>query len=488
MLCAAFLVGVAVRSWVDIDAFRVYVGTLVSLVLVFWFWKNITVRSGFLVFFVLCSGILRYSISLPQNSSDFIGHYVRQKVTLIGTVIAEPDTRLNNVKLTLGHLRLSGGTALSGKLLATVKLYPEYHYGDVLKFSCALKPPEPFEDFAYDRYLARSDIYALCYQPTVTVAGQGNGNWLLSSIYVFKSRVQQVMNRGLPEPQASLLSSIVLGSRRGLPETLVADFNTTGLTHLVAISGAQITLVVNLLGLLLPYLGIGRRKAFYLVSGALVVYLVLIGAPASAVRAGVMGWLLLFAYHVGRITQAWRLLLYAAVVMILFNPKILRDDVGFQLSLAAVAGLVYLQPLFEKLLRKVPEAFGLRAALAMTLAAQVATLPLISAQFGRVSLVSPISNLLVFPVSAFVMVAGILAIPLAWFLPLGIAWLPFLPAYFPLAYLIAVAEHLAVWPLAQLKAVLPGLLLIPSYVALAWATQKFQRWVEGRERYVVKNS
>ena len=431
-------------------------------------------------------GVFRYGHAQPLAGPGFVGSISGQEVTLHGTVISEPDVRISNAKLTIGGLRSVRGQVLWGKVLLTIPLYPEFRFGDVVRVQCQLDHPEPFDGFAYDRYLARSDIFAVCYYPTVTVVEQGRGDPVRSAIFTFKARLQQVINRGLPEPQASLLSSIILGSRRGLPATLVDDFNATGLTHLVAISGAQITLVVNLLRALLPYLGVHRRKSFYLISVSLAAYLVLIGAPASAVRAGLMGWLLLFAAHVGRLPQAWRLLLYAAVAMVAVNPKILRDDVGFQLSFAAVAGLIYLQPVLERLFSWVPERGGLRVALAMTLAANLFTLPLVSAQFGRVSLVSPLANVLVFPVSAFVMVAGILALPVAWVVPLALAWLPFLPAYFPLAYLTSVAEHLRRLPLAQTGFQLPILLLLPAYLGLAWLTARLKRWLEERERYALR--
>lgn len=445
--------------------------------------------------------MFRYGSSTPAAGPAFIGSLTGRETTLEGVVVAEPDARLGNVKLTLGELRDRSNRMLDGKLLATTRLYPEYRYGDVLSVRCKLEQPEPFNGFAYDRYLARSDIYALCYYPAITVVERGppssvqgglrragRGHPLRAAIYSFKATLQRAINRGLAEPSASLLSAIILGSRRGLPPELVDAFNATGLTHLIAISGAQITLVVGLLVALLPYLGVHRRVGFYLTTAALVAYLTLIGAPASAVRAGIMGWLLQFAYHVGRAAQAWRLLLYAAVAMVALNPKILRDDVGFQLSVAAVAGLIYLQPVLERVLRWVPEAKGLRVALAMTLAANVFTLPLVSAQFGRVSVVSPLANLLVFPIPAFAMMAGAAALVPAMVLPAGFAWAVFLPVHLPLQFLVAVAETMARWPISVLTLQLPALLLLPSYLGLSWLTRWLKRWLEERERYRVGNS
>lgn len=482
---AAFLLGVAVRSWVALDQFAAYLGFLASLTLAVFLWRTAAIRWVPVVLAAACLGVVRYGLTLPAVGPGFVGWYHGRTLTVAGTVIAEPDVRLASTKLTLGRLQRLDGSRLDGKLLVSTRLYPEYQYGDYLRVTCKVEKPEPFNDFAYDRYLARQDIYATCAFPMLQRIGQGQAQPLFALIFQIKGWFQQAINRALPEPQASLLSSMVLGSRRGLPPELVEAFQVTGLTHLIAISGLQIMLVITWLGAAMPYAGIPRRVGFLLITIGLAAYLVLIGAPASAVRAGVMGWLALAASQSGRVTESWRVLLYAAVAMVAVNPKILRDDVGFQLSFAAVSGLLYLQPLLEQVFARVPEARGLRAALAMTLAAHVFTLPLIAVQFGRISFISPVANVLVFPVSSAVMLPGIAGSGLAGALPLSWAWLPMLPTYVPLAYLTTVAEYLARWPLAQLQLQLTGWLLVPSYFGLAWGTRWLKRWVEEREQYVI---
>lgn len=503
--CGGFLVGVALQSWLlpAGSSFWEYLILLAASITVVVFWKTLPIRFCGIVVLAMAFGAMRQTGTIPTPDSSFVGSLAGREITLNGTVIFEPDVRLNNTKLTIGELRIVPPSSVNfqgrrdpapavtdyglvkGKVLVTTRLYPEYHYGDELSVRCKLERPEPFEGFAYDRYLARQDIYGLCYYPSITRVGERNGNPVISRIYRFKARMQQTINRGVPEPEASLLSAIMLGSRRGLPPELIAAFNLTGLTHLIAISGAQITLFIGLLGGLLPYFGVHRRVAFYLVTTFLVVYLILIGAPASAVRAGMMGWILQFAYHVGRMTQAWRLLLYAAVAMVASNPKILRDDVGFQLSFAAVAGLVYLQPFLERRFAFVPEKGGLRTALAMTLAASVFTLPLVSAQFGRVSVAGLLANVVVFAIPSFAMIGGLVILPLTMLVPVAWYWLAWLPVTLALSVLVAVAEWFARLPGAVLAFKLPGLLVLPSYVGLAWMIRRLKRWEEEREKYVI---
>ena len=479
-----FLCGVFLAPAATPGPFRYFVLALAAMVLSAWWWNDRTVRIAFLLVIALCAGVWRYQASLPARGPSFIGNIQGGEVAVTGTVVAEPDVRLGNTKLTLGQLRGRNGEPLHGRLLATVRLYPEHRYGDVLRVTGAVKPPAPFDDFAYDRYLARSGIFAVSYYPAVELVAQGQGNPAYAALLAVKFRAQRVINHGLPEPSASIFSAMLLGSRQGLPPELVAAFNVTGLTHLVAISGAQIALLISLVSAVLPYFGIHRRRAFYLLTALLVAYLALIGLPASAVRAGVMGWLALFSYHLGRRAPGIRLLLYAAVAMVAVNPRILRDDVGFQLSFAAVAGLLTLSPLLERAFSRVPEFFGLRTALAMTVAANIFTLPLIAAQFQRLSVISLLANILVFPVSAAAMVAGLFGLLVApWAGSLG--WALWLPTHAPLAYLTALALWFSRLPFAQVTLALPRLLLVPSYFALALGVRWLRCWLQEKERYVL---
>jgi competence protein ComEC len=140
------------------------------------------------------------------------------------------------------------------------------------------------------------------------------------------------------------------------------------------------------------------------------------GAQASIVRAGVMGGLLVYAGFIGRRGSAINVLILAGAVMVYLNPLILRDDIGFQLSFLATLGLVYISPIFESFSKKPPTAYYLL--LTTTLAAQVLTLPIIISSFGKVSLISPIANMIILgfiPLSMFLGFASGL---------LGMVWLP----------------------------------------------------------------
>jgi len=451
LLC--FVIGVGLASFSDFDYFFVYLLILIFGVSGLIFWPHKFWRWLFLGGAIIGLGIFRYQLSLPKTDETKIWFYNNQRLTFQGLVIGEPDVRINHTKLTVaanGPVVNGERRAVEGKVLINVSLYPEYQYGDLVEVNCQLKPPEPFNGFAYDRYLAINDVYSQCSYPRVKLISRGNADWLLGQIFGFKNKLNAIINYNLPEPQASLFSAIILGSRRGIPQELSDQFNITGTSHLVAISGLNITIITAILMQLGLAFYLPRQKVFWFVTAALILYMILIGFPASAVRAAIMGWLVILAMYLGRLNRSTNALIFAASLMILINPKILRDDVGFQLSFCAVLGLIYLSPLFEKWLEKIPSALGLRESLQMTLAAQISTLPLIVYNFGRLSLIGPVANLLVLPTSSYLMAAGLLAIFLSLLAPV-IAQYLFWPVWLILTYLIKVVEFLALVPLAALN-------------------------------------
>ncbi|MBT4056494.1 ComEC/Rec2 family competence protein, partial [Candidatus Peregrinibacteria bacterium] len=231
----------------------------------------------------------------------------------------------------------------------------------------------------------------------------------------FKGVFENRLGRLFPEPYSSLMAGLLLGSRKGIPADLMEDFNKTGLTHIVAISGYNITLVIIVVFGLFGFLT--RKVRVVMATIFVVVFVILVGASSAVVRAGIMGIISLFAVYFGRKGEIYVSILLAAFLMNLWNPKIAVIDIGFQLSFLATLGLVYVSPWLEKapgllgkILGKVPRFFLIRENFVLTLSAQVFTLPVILKSFGRISLLCPISNVFVLPFIPFAMIFGFLAV------------------------------------------------------------------------------
>ncbi len=422
-------------------------------------------------------GLWRYALSMPVNSSGNIQYYNGYFADVTGLITGEPDVReaSQRLEITVKSIEIKGKTdkaqKADGKLLVATALYPQYKYGDVIRTECELMAPEPFDDFAYDRYLARYNVYAVCYYPKVVeTVGSGQGNRLVAGVLAIKNKMKHILNRGLDELPASLARAMLLGDKRGLPEDVREAFSCAGLSHLAAISGMHISIISAMVMTGLIYLGFRRRQAYYLATLFLLFYIILIGLPASAIRAGIMGFLVLTAMELGRLNRAVNSLVLAAAVMLLMNPRLLRDDIGFQLSFAAVAGLVFFYPLGSALYRRLEDRFsiptaggGVAAILLVTISAQLATWPLTAYYFSSFTWVAPMSNLVVLWVLPFLFVSLVGGLVIAFFLP-GFGYLALLPARLILDYIIAVARYAAAF--AGNNEYRTGWLFVAVYYAL----------------------
>jgi len=387
------------------------------------------------------------------TSKDKIIQYndLDEKVVFTGYVAKEPDKRSNNTKLTIQTER--------GRVLATTRRYPEYKYGDELKIIGKLKTPTVFEDFNYRGYLAKDGIYSVMYYPKIESTGNNRGNFFYKTIYSFKNKIKQVVEKIMPLPEVAILEALTLGNKQGLTDNLKNQLNISGTRHITAISGMHIIILTKALMAILIGIGLWRGQAFYIALGILVLFIIMIGAPASAIRAGIMGGILLFAKKIGRLNNSGRAIVFAAAVMLALNPLLLKFDVGFQLSFLAALGIIYIKPIFDvwlnKLLpKKLKDWFNkgeikkeIPGVITMTFAAQIATLPILVYNFGRISFVSPLANVLIVPALPYVMGTGFIfsLASLIWsFLGRILIW----PTWLVVAYVAKLVEWLSKIPFA----------------------------------------
>ena len=359
---------------------------------------------------------------------------------LIGKIIKEPDMRSNNIKLTL--------KTEEGRVLITTGNYPEYFYGDVLKIKGKLKTPTIFEDFNYKNYLAKEGIYSVMYFPQIEILERDEGFFVYQAILKLKNKITEKIEEIMPFPEVSLLEGIILGNKQIYSEEIKNELSITGTSHIVAISGMNIVIISEILMFVLIGIGMWRKQAFYFVLALIFLFIIMVGAPASAVRAGIMGAILLYAQKIGRLSNATRIMIFAGAIMLIFNPLLLRYDVGFQLSFLAVFGLIYIKPILDELLIKIikkDELNGLLQIITTTIAAQIAVLGILIYNFGRISFISPIANILIVPAIPFLTAIGLIFISgtVVWsFLGKVLLW----PTYIGTAYVLRIVDWLSKIP------------------------------------------
>lgn len=439
-----FIFGIGIGSFAPIP-FYVYIpiGLLILIILVLKrLDKLIWIVAFSILFFIL--GIVRYQISFPQINENHIAFYNVSKVTFQGKVIKEPDERLDKTKLTIGNIILEGPTlkSVNGKVLINMPLYSGYEYGDIIKIECKLQEPGIIDNFDYHEYLARYDIYSTCYWPKVTLVEKQQDSFLYSALLSVKARAKFVIDTKLSEPQSSFISALILGLKRSVPQQMRDWFAYSGTAHLLAVSGLHVSILTKMLMIfLVSTLLIHRKKAFWFALVLISLFILLAGAPASAVRAGIMGLALLYAEKLGRPYSSMRILLLAATIMLFINPKLLKADIGFQLSFTAVLGLYFLSPWFNQYFKHVPNfrLMPIRKYLSATLSAQIFVLPLILYYFGNLSLIAPLANIIILSIMPLVMAFGFL------FVIFGLihAWLSYIilwPLWILLTFVILIAK------------------------------------------------
>jgi competence protein ComEC len=452
------------------------------LISVFWQYKKIAVLGFCILFF--STGIFWQKTAESKILNNELKSFndKNEKITLTGIVNNDPEVKEKIIKLQIEDLKLEiggGWKDVSGKVLVTTRRYPEYQYGDKLKIIGKLETPPIFESFNYRDYLKKDGIYSVMNWPEIEAIGFGFGNPVFQTLFSFKNKFKETAQKFIPPPQEGFLEALIFGDEENIPNEWKNKLNFTGTRHIAAVSGMNITIISALILNFLLALGFWRGQAFYFSIILLVFYILTIGAPASAVRAGIMGGLFLTAQQFGRLSAASRAVVFASTIMLFLNPLLLRLDVGFQLSFLAIIGMIYLQPIFSEFLKKIPSFrfFPLRTTLAATLSAQVFTLPILIYNFGYMPLISPLTNILIVPFLApITILIFIFSLTGMIFSPLG--YILSFPTWLSLAYLTKIIDIFSRFPLASLKTGNVSLaFLVVVYLILgitAWRLQKSQ--------------
>lgn len=428
--CLSFVGGIFISSLASISQLFM-LGILIFgafLISIFWHHKKIAIAGFCVMFFVLGAWRLQIVWSdMPQIQE--------RNITFIGMVADEPAIGEKVAKLTIKS------DTIGGKILITVDHYPEYQYGDKLKITGKLESPPVFDEFNYRDYLRKDGIFSVMSWPKIEILSADAGNPITKFLLSFKNKFKESIRRFISPPESGILEALVFGDESGISKEWKDKLNLTGTRHIAAVSGMNITIISSLILSFLLSLGLWRKQAFYFTVILLVLYVLMVGAPASAVRAGIMGALFLTAQYLGRLSAALRAVVFAGTIMLALNPLLLILDIGFQLSFLAILGIIYLQPRFIGWLKRLPDPkfFPLRATLASTLAAQVFTLPILIYNFGRVPILSPVTNILIVPFLApITIIIFVFGLSSMIFWPLGyvLSW----PVWLSLSYVTGVID------------------------------------------------
>lgn len=382
---------------------------------------------------LLFSGGWAFQAQLPGQGTLYASLPRSDSITVSGRVVDFPDRREDKTYLAI---QASGFTSSDGQIHATAEkillVLPAntpYEYGDELQIRGHPVLPGENEDFSYREYLAGQKIFSIFYYPRVLSAAPLDHFDFFHLLYSFKEQSLQMVDQLFPMPSSALMKGILLGEDQNIPANLYKAFRASGTTHIIAISGFNVSIVTGFILLLSENL-FGKKRGILGSLPAILLYTLLVGASPSVVRAALMGSLGIIGMFIGRKGSGVNTVFLTAGVMLLFNPYLLYS-ISFQLSVAATLGLVlYGDALQERtvsvLARYTSEGTAARLGAGIseyflfTIAAQIPTFPFLLHHFKSLPLVSLLSNPLVLPAQPPVMILGSLSLLGAWiFQPLG---------------------------------------------------------------------
>lgn len=395
---------------------------------------------------VLVAACFWSAYKLPTEYGMYFGQK-KTKFTVIA--ITDPEVKKNSHSF-LARVTEVEGQPSDDRIAVVLPKYPKYEYGAKLELEGELQPASEFN--------FKDNVSAQTIFPKVISEEMGHGSVLRRSLYKLKAYLLGSISQMLSAPESGLLGGLLLGTRH-MPDYLLEQFRTTGTSHIIAVSGFNVTIVATFLDRMLRRFG--RSASFYSSILGIAGFVVITGASASVVRAGIMGSLALVAQHFGRLYASINALLLASAAMLFQNPKLLVYDIGFQLSFAALAGLLFIQPLFDS---RFPNANIILSSIFPTIAAQITTAPIILYHFGNFSLVSVLANLFVLPGIPIAMLLGFAALLIYIILPSAGAMVAS-AVWLLLHYMIWIIGVCASIPLASI-----GEIPFPLYTMLGYFT------------------
>lgn len=462
-----FLLGVVIASSVPIGA-----SNLIALCL-----------GGLLILGIALFG--RYQLALCAVALLCGSLYYQVRAPIESDVLASGSTRylgvVEKVKLYTDRQTLTVAVRDPGSFIiqASAQRYPTYAYGDEIELIGVLSLFE-----RDDSRLLRDRVVGQIRFPDIELVARDQGNTFRGVLYALRDRIAASFQRTLPPESATFMTGLTLGKSAAFSQELQEQMKITGTTHMVALSGTNVTIIVQ--GVMMLFgLWFSRRALFPLTVIAITLFVLMTGAEASVVRAAIMAGIVLLAERTGRVHVTRVAIAMAAFLMVLFNPSVLAFDIGFQLSFFALLGIVYIQPVIEHLLgvlkieSKILKLFV--KTLCATAAAQLAVFPLSLIYFGFASLISILPNLLILLLIPYTMLCGLM-IFLASLFSSYLALLIALPARLLLAYELGVIHFFARFKVGVSTESFPLALVVAYYIAVIIIILRITR----RERLVIE--
>ncbi len=427
-----FICGVGILSFcsVSVSALLFIVGILsIGIIVIFYDRQEVWCFVFFILMISVGALIMNYFLLRIEYVESNVGKIIEDEAKVVDEVVQKGW----NSQVVLEYD--SGVT-----VLIKDEKYTELVWGNIVQLQCETSLPEKYDDFDYQKYLFMNGVDYTCSDFEYNIVGFEES--VLSKLALFRMQMENIVNNIIPAPQSALANGLLFGGDDRLSDEMQDIFAKTGMTHIVAVSGYNVSVIVAVVMGFVIFVGVSRRYAVIFAIGSVLFFIALIGFPSSGVRAAIMGILVLVAASYGRVSHAYGAIFFTGAVMVAVNPLLLRYDVGFQLSFLATLGIIAVYPVLERYFVSKNKAFGVVDILVLTISAQIFVLPIIVYHFHTISLVSLLANVLVLPIIPITMLFVFLMLVVSFiFYPVALlfGW----SSFFLLSYEIFVIESLA---------------------------------------------
>lgn len=360
------------------------------------------------------------------------------------------------------------------KLVVYGSVYQEVLPGHQLLINCQVSPSlNKFSKFNFVRFLIKDRVIGICGRPNFQIIGGGRESIFYKKLLTIRKSFESKINQVFTFDEGAYLGGLLLGGDNRLSDRVAENFQITGTTHTVAVSGYNIAIISNFLLYFLIWLGLWRKQAFWISLIIIGLFVLLIGAPSSAIRAGIMGSLTLFSLAIGRPGSSIRMLILTSFFIGVYSPLTLIYDLGFQLSLLACLGIILIYTPISQRIGVEKDFLELKSIFWVTISAQLAVLGILIYNFEEVSVISLLANLIILPLIPLAMAGGFGVILISYFWMLGAQALA-LPVWLILNFQIQAVEFLAGFSWSKME--LPNMgswFLISYYLILTWLVYYF---------------
>ncbi|MFH1096744.1 MAG: ComEC/Rec2 family competence protein [Candidatus Desantisbacteria bacterium] len=463
-IAIAYSIGIVLGKYIHIGLGWIYGICLITVCLSIISSKG---KNYFLLLTAIVIGCLFYTMDSQLLPANHISHLINYKGTIIGSIVDYPQIYSNRTQFTL-EAESVGGIKVQGKVqVGLAWMDNRFEYGDKILLVGKLQQPFSLKNpngFDYQQYLAHQKIRVVCWiqgDDQIKRIGKGKINPIMAFSVMIKNRAVKSIYQLLPQPQSSFLDGVILGNRTSLPKNIQKWFADTGTLHILAVSGMNVALVVITFFFFFRLFGINKRLAYLLNIPVVIIFCLVTGCVPSVMRASLMAIIFLVSRNLlERDIDIYHVIGLAALICLVPCPQMLFD-ISFQLSFLAVLGIIYLTPFIsEKLMLFMPKWLAL--IIATTLGAQLATTPLLSCCFHKMSLISVASNAIIVPLVGLITPLGLMSFGLNE-ISYKLACLITYPNYLLITFLLICVEFFASVPYACIPVASPSPMDIAIY-------------------------